>query len=174
MAVMAAMAIAQRYASQGLEGVRQGHGLIVGDPAAVLRCGHVRGHTDFRPEHGISILMRQGAETVRRHMNMDGMTLISPDGLVHANHVYANRLPEGGAGGSRTAASRWFSMEVPGCMVLMISQDSDGTVKRFIAGCEQPSGPADGPLMQDASWANRHPAHICDIPLCSTLESRYV
>ena len=153
----AAVATALHYASQGVEGLKQGHALIVGDASAVLRCGHVRGHSDFRREDGISILTPAGAETVRRHMNMDGMTLIGTDGIVCANHIYANQLPQLGTGGSRTAASMWFSMEVPGCMVLMISQDSPGTVQKFTAGHAELVGAADGlwlqPLSQGAAAA---------------------
>ncbi|OLQ15195.1 Methylecgonone reductase [Symbiodinium microadriaticum] len=132
--IAAALEIAQHYASQGVEGVKRGHALILGDPTAVLRCGHIRGHSDFRPEEGINILRAEGADIVRQHMNMDGMTLISTDGLVYANHVYANQLPHRGFGGSRTAASLWFSTEVPGSVVFMISQDSSGSVQKFVAG----------------------------------------
>lgn len=128
--------IARGYASQGIENVKRGHGLIVGNAAKILRVGHINSHNDFLGQ-AADILTEGGEEILRRHMNLDGMIVIDErTGLVVANDVFADELPECN-GGARTAAAIWFSSQVPGCIVCMVSQDSNGEVLRFVDGRRQ-------------------------------------
>jgi len=133
-----ALSIAKRYAARGIEGVKRGHGLIVGDADKIMRVGHCQGHNDFGTEgQVVHIRDHEGQETIRRHMNLDGMIVIDAStGIVRANCVFANQLPASD-GGARTSASKWFSSQVPGCTVFMISEDSKGEVLRFSGGQEE-------------------------------------
>ena len=92
----AAESLSKQYAKHGIEGVRRGHSLILGDASLMLQAGigYVRAHSAFRPEDEVFIQSHSG--DVLGHMNQDGMTLIDKEtGLVHANNVFAACPPQG-------------------------------------------------------------------------------
>lgn len=143
----AARNLAGRYATNGVEGVRHGHFLVIGDVDQVLACGHLKGHNDFSDpdKHGIAVNDVEGAEAIRRRMNTDGMTVIDGlTGIVHVNHFFSDQtstsavshLLSRGKTDMRNGAALWLSRCCSQCVVFEISKDGRVTEYQSGAGVE--------------------------------------
>jgi len=130
-------------ASNGVEGVRRGHVLVIGDVEQVLASGHLKGHNDFSdPDmQGIAIEDSVGAEAVRCRMNAGCMTIIDGvTGIVHVNNFFANRAPSSsvsrsldeGKVGSETDEALRLSRTCSQCVIFTIS--TDGRVTEYQNG----------------------------------------
>jgi hypothetical protein len=136
----AAKDLVGRYATKGVEGVRHGHVLVIGDVEQVLACGHLQGQNDFSDpdKHGIAVHDTEGAEVIRRRMNTDGMTVIDGlTGVVHVNHFFSNHRSSSPVShllsrGKCGSQALWLSDCCSQCVVFEISKD--GRVTEYQSG----------------------------------------
>jgi len=124
------LSLAWEYSRNGIEGVRQGHILVVGHPGSILPEGAVHG-TNLLATATINIVDNVG--DVMCEMNQDGAHVIDgATGRVTAHKFFAHKIePELGFGGAGNAAAAALS-RISGCVTFKISQD--GPIKEFRGG----------------------------------------
>lgn len=130
----AVIALAQHYATSGIEGVKKGHIFVIGDPKRIMQFG-----PDGRPRYAFikggpkgdrfcqgsqSVSVHSDSEILLKELNHDGMTVIDGEsGMVVHNNVFSKisseRFP---AGGARAAASAGLA-DAARCVCVMISED---------------------------------------------------
>lgn len=142
-----------QYSINGNEGCRKGHIIALGNPAEILRCGHVKGRGAHAWSAGPPCLVQtqDGADELLNDLNKDGAHILNgKTGQIAAGRFFVNRLMSGGTGGSGKAAAQALS-GVPGTVVFKISED--GGVYEFRGGqlysqhCqsrERPRSPSNG------------------------------
>merc|ERR1712159_752524 len=120
-----------QYAEVGLEGIKKGHVVVLGCIDGDLESlGTISGLNDFRLPHNLTVLNEPGLETIRRRMNMDGMTLIDgASGVPRFNNFFVSQLSESASGGARKkSALSIVERSQKGAVAIMVSEDSCGTI----------------------------------------------
>lgn len=122
-----------QYAEAGIEGVKKGHTVVLGCVDGDLEAlGTINGLNDFRqPEiHNLTILNETGQESLRRRMNMDGMTLIDgATGVPCFNNFFVSQLSDCESGGARKkSALSIVEHSKKGALAIVVSSDSCGSV----------------------------------------------
>lgn len=123
----AAVSLATKY-TQGVEGRVHGHTLLVGDPEALLALGRRNMFDPFESgaQRHLDIRNDAVAEEMRRCMDADGMSIIDGStGAPVANKFFSSELSENVTGGARSRSAYWIA-EQASCIVILISEDSDG------------------------------------------------
>jgi len=140
---LAAHRLAKKYAATGIENVKKGHILALGDPKSIRRdgCTFIKGGDRgdrFFGGQKPRVRVQKHPDLLLKEMNHDGITVIDGiSGVVCHNNVFSHHqkqeLKEGGA---RTSASGGLAESAP-CVVIMISEDPpppNGTIRIFFGG----------------------------------------
>uniref|UniRef100_A0A0G4FZE3 Uncharacterized protein n=1 Tax=Chromera velia CCMP2878 TaxID=1169474 RepID=A0A0G4FZE3_9ALVE len=133
----AVLGLAFEYAERGVEQVKMGHILIVGDWEEIKHVGRVLGMNDFE-FHDQNILTKEGRRIVLVRMNHDLATVIDGrSGKVICNwfNIFSQHDEQAAwdnsVGGSAAGASASVAKRCPSTVVLKISTDSKGELKNF-------------------------------------------
>lgn len=131
---LATHTLACRYATSGIEGVKKGHILVVGDPSRIMKVG-----SDGRPCYAFvkggakgdrfcggcqHVTVHEDAEIVMKGLNYDGMTVIDGQtGVVVHNSVFSRIISERFQGGGARAAASAGLADAAQCVCIMVSED---------------------------------------------------